>query len=299
MKHKKLFTVISVIILLNLLYFTGSTIYFFLQHPDYQYDFPFYSGILLGLLWITAVSLFIFSGFKKVRLFKLYACFAIYSLPFTLWWYFIRFFTNSDGLDIYRQNEEISIGLIVTIFLSLLVPSLCIAALWVLSKEQKAKLTAIQYGDHTEYQFTPAHAGLRIANRFIDVLVILYFFYFRLVQGRLLTSQPFSNDYLSLVAIELTLFIVYYLLLEGIFNTTAGKCITNTVIVNENGNRPGFVQILGRTFARLIPFEALSFLGSTARGWHDSLSGTYVVPAANGENTTDEITLDAELNAQQ
>ena len=78
------------------------------------------------------------------------------------------------------------------------------------------------------------------------------------------------------------------------FNTTPGKCATNTVIVNEAGNRPNFGQILGRTFARLIPFDALSFF--SARGWHDSLSGTYVVSAANNETATDEITLDAEQN---
>jgi len=297
MKHKKLFTVISVIILLELLYFTGSTVLFFLQHLDYHFDFPFYSGLLVSLLWVTAVSIFIFSGFKKTRLFRIYACFSVYSLPFTIW-YFISYFTNSEGLEFYRQQEGISLRLIVNFFLSILLPALCIAALWVLSKEQKPKLTAVQYGDQTEYQFSPAKAGLRFANRSIDALVILYFLYFRLIQGRLLTSQPFSSDYLSLMAIESSLFIVYYLLLEGIFNTTAGKCATNTVIVNENGGRPGFGQIAGRTFARLIPFDALSFLGSTARGWHDSLSGTYVVPAAGDENTADEIILDAELNAQ-
>jgi hypothetical protein len=32
-----------------------------------------------------------------------------------------------------------------------------------------------------------------------------------------------------------------------------------------------------RTLSRFIVFEALSYLGSVSRGWHDSLSGTYVV----------------------
>lgn len=295
MKQKKLFTVISLILLLDLLFYAGSVIYFFIQHMDYHYDLPFYFGMLLSLFWITAVSIFIFSGFKKTRLLKLYACFVIYSFPFTVW-YFTRYFTNPDDLDYYRQKEEISLRIIINIFLRLLTTALCFALLWILSKEQKAKLTAIHYGDHKEYQFSPANAGLRFANRFIDSLVILYFLYFQVIQGRLLTSQPFSSDYLSLIVIEFSLLIVYYLLLEGIFNTTAGKCATNTIIVNENGERPGFGQILGRTFARLIPFDAFSFLGSTPRGWHDSLSGTYVVPVAGDENTEDEFTFDAELN---
>lgn len=298
MQHKKLLTVISGIILLNLLYYTGSEILFFFEHTDYHFRFPSYLGMLLNLLWITAVSLFIFSGLKKTRLFKIYACFVIYSFPFTVW-YFIKYFTNSNDPDYYRQPEGISLRLILNIFMSLVITAGCFAALWILSKEQKAKLTAIHNGDHREYQFSPAKAGLRFANRFIDALVIIYFLYFRMIQGRLLTSQPFSDDYLSLIVIEFSLLIVYYLLLEGVFNTTAGKCATNTIIVNENGVRPGFGQILGRTFARLIPFDAFSFLGSTTRGWHDSLSGTYVVPAACDENTEDEITFDAALKEQQ
>ncbi len=32
-----------------------------------------------------------------------------------------------------------------------------------------------------------------------------------------------------------------------------------------------------RSFSRLIPFEAFSFLGTPCRGWHDSISKNYVV----------------------
>jgi uncharacterized RDD family membrane protein YckC len=53
--------------------------------------------------------------------------------------------------------------------------------------------------------------------------------------------------------------------------------ITGCKVVNEKGGRPSFGQILGRTFARLIPFEAFSFLGTTGRGLHDSVAKTFVV----------------------
>ena len=86
----------------------------------------------------------------------------------------------------------------------------------------------------------------------------------------------------------------FYLILEGIFKTTPGKCITATVIVNEEGDSPSFGQVIGRTFARMIPFDALSFLGSGARGWHDSMSGTYVVKAIDKAEATSEFKLDAE-----
>jgi uncharacterized RDD family membrane protein YckC len=69
-------------------------------------------------------------------------------------------------------------------------------------------------------------------------------------------------------------FIFYYVFFEGLFGRSIGKFITGTIVVDENGEKPGFATILGRTLCRIIPFDALSFLGS--RGWHDSLSNTYV-----------------------
>jgi uncharacterized RDD family membrane protein YckC len=70
-------------------------------------------------------------------------------------------------------------------------------------------------------------------------------------------------------------FLIYYIFFEGLFGRSVAKFITGTTVVNENGVKPDFGTILKRTFCRLIPFDALSFLGS--RGWHDSISDTYVV----------------------
>ena len=50
------------------------------------------------------------------------------------------------------------------------------------------------------------------------------------------------------------------------------------VVVDEYGNKPSNSQLIGRSFARIIPFEAFSCLGY--RGWHDTLSKTYVVSRA-------------------
>lgn len=70
----------------------------------------------------------------------------------------------------------------------------------------------------------------------------------------------------------------YYVLMEGTARTTLGKLITGTRVVNEDGGAASFAQILGRTFARFIPFEQFSFLGSrNDRGWHDTLSRTRVI----------------------
>jgi hypothetical protein len=46
-------------------------------------------------------------------------------------------------------------------------------------------------------------------------------------------------------------------------------------VVDEYGEKPSLSQILGRSFARAIPFEVFSCLGE--RGWHDTMSNTYLI----------------------
>lgn len=70
--------------------------------------------------------------------------------------------------------------------------------------------------------------------------------------------------------------IIYYTVMEGLFGRSIGKFITGTIVVDENGEKPSFGTIFKRSLCRLIPFDAFSFLGDS-RGWHDSISDTYVV----------------------
>lgn len=71
--------------------------------------------------------------------------------------------------------------------------------------------------------------------------------------------------------------IAYYLLFEGLFSRTPGKFLFGTIVVDEEGGRPGFKRVLGRTLLRFVPFEAFTFFGE--RGLHDRASGTRVVLA--------------------
>ena len=56
---------------------------------------------------------------------------------------------------------------------------------------------------------------------------------------------------------------------------TIGKFATKSVVINEYAQKPSNEQLIGRSFARLVPFEAFSCLAD--RGWHDTWSKTYVV----------------------
>lgn len=82
---------------------------------------------------------------------------------------------------------------------------------------------------------------------------------------------------LGVVGTYLSFAIIYYLFFESIFGRTMGKFLTGSIVVNEHGLKPDFATICKRTLCRLIPFDALSFLGKSEMFWHDSISKTYVV----------------------
>jgi uncharacterized RDD family membrane protein YckC len=69
----------------------------------------------------------------------------------------------------------------------------------------------------------------------------------------------------------------YYYLTELYFSRSIAKFLTQTYVIMKDGSKPNYKTILKRTLCRFIPFEAFSFLGGTAGGWHDSMSETYVV----------------------
>ncbi len=73
----------------------------------------------------------------------------------------------------------------------------------------------------------------------------------------------------------------YFILMEYYFGKTLAKFITGTSVISIDGNKPTMGQIVGRTFSRLVPFDALSFLGEN--GWHDSWSDTRVIHTKNYE----------------
>lgn len=78
----------------------------------------------------------------------------------------------------------------------------------------------------------------------------------------------------NLIGVVISL--IYYLVLEGLFARSIAKFITGTVVVDENGEKPDFATVFKRSLCRFIPFDAFTFLGGS-RGWHDSISNTYVV----------------------
>ena len=78
-----------------------------------------------------------------------------------------------------------------------------------------------------------------------------------------------------------TLYLIFFycmipLVFEVLWGRTIGKFMTGTKVIGFDGNKPSIKALLIRNFARVIPFDQLSFLIFKA-GWHDSLSNTIVV----------------------
>ena len=146
-----------------------------------------------------------------------------------------------------------------------------------------------------------ASDGDRFINCILDfffVFVTIFIFSFVVV----IAGNIFNLDVFSIwekIIIEDTYLVLFgfllfnYLALEWLFGRSFGKLITGTIVVNENGLKPGFKSILIRTLCRLIPFDGLSFLGKSGKIWHDSLSKTYVV---NRKELKEKIKLFSDLN---
>lgn len=79
----------------------------------------------------------------------------------------------------------------------------------------------------------------------------------------------------ALYFLALILFFFYYPVSEILFGATPAKFLTESRVVNSKAESPDSSTVFLRTLCRNIPFDALSFFAK--RGWHDSLSETYVV----------------------
>lgn len=130
-----------------------------------------------------------------------------------------------------------------------------------------------------------ASQGQRFGNYLID-LIIQYVFIFLLAIVLILIAEALGNSELSFwlenmstiesYVLGIVVLLIYYSLTEIFLSRSIAKFITKTIVVTESGEKPDAGTIVKRTFCRLIPFNHFSFLGG-GRGWHDSISNTYVV----------------------
>jgi uncharacterized RDD family membrane protein YckC len=130
-----------------------------------------------------------------------------------------------------------------------------------------------------------ASQGIRLANYIIDLIALVIInFFLSLISIILynLTSKSFffyfynNNSFLWEYLMGIIVATLYYFFFENFSNgRTLGKLITNTKVLSIDGSKPSMTQILYRSFCRIVPFNAVSFLGYN--GWHDSWTETRVI----------------------
>ncbi len=139
--------------------------------------------------------------------------------------------------------------------------------------------SSINENNETEQDIIIASKKLRFVNSIIDYFVFLLI---NIVIG-VLVVIVFGDEGLKYIesipdaVLGISLYLFYYIFFEAMTSRTIGKLVTGTKVVNKNGLKASFGQILGRSFSRLIPFEAFSFFGKDGRGLHDRLANTLVI----------------------
>ncbi|WP_343668262.1 RDD family protein [Chitinophaga sp.] len=135
----------------------------------------------------------------------------------------------------------------------------------------------------------PVDKGIRLANFLIDgVLSTIYIFVVAICVGMVLGLIIPNLSYWIVANQGLFKFLtyvftyaiwpLYYVLQEGLLKgRTIGKLITGSVAIRLDGQPLTWKNAFGRSYARLVPFEMFSALGTP---WHDSWTGTTVVSKA-------------------
>lgn len=131
--------------------------------------------------------------------------------------------------------------------------------------------------------YNPASMGKRFLNFLIDSIAFMFLSF--IIGAVISVGMRGEMGDLSARMFGLAMSFVLYVLFESVWQKTPGKFVTKTKVVTYEGEKPELSRIMGRTLARWMPFEALSFLTrSNPVGWHDKLSKTMVVPAEYSED---------------
>ena len=130
-------------------------------------------------------------------------------------------------------------------------------------------------------------ADKRFFNFVIDMVMLTVIFFMGLVIFMANTAstpseaKDFINRFLANSMLQYTvtssITLLYYNLFEIFTSRTIGKFCTNTIVVDENGDKANYEAIMIRSLIRIIPLYWISFIVLPKRGLHDSISKTYVV----------------------
>ena len=122
----------------------------------------------------------------------------------------------------------------------------------------------------------------RFAAVIIDAIVISVIIVVLDALGVIDIGEPSATDQV----LEAVISFGYYILLTAAFGATLGKMALGMRVVDESGQRAGFLRVLVRETIGKIVSAIVLFLGyiwilfdDKRQGWHDKIGGTFVVKA--------------------
>ncbi len=317
MRSKNSETTISIILALILVYYFNSYIFGtlfnyilipYLLHKQPQLNFHNLLFSTLNqipiVIGIIGLIVFVKSKYKKNNILRFYMAFIVVMTPIDLGWVFYlinRIVSNQFQSSITSEflpvahHANLTTNQIFIILAPRLIPLsstiintvVCWYGLFILSKNKALVLQDTEQDGKNFYLMRVLKPIQRFFNQTIDLILIIYLTLSvtNLVKAIYISKKGTAESLFEIDSLTsfLLVFFYYYLFMEGIFGFTAAKCITSSMVVTEAGEKPGFLQILGRTICRFIPMDALIFLDKKQRGWHDAISNTYVVEVVEAE----------------
>lgn len=145
-------------------------------------------------------------------------------------------------------------------------------------KDENGNLIEVPHKKMTSRFVETVTPGIRFGYYLIDLVLIYVLAFILGIVFALLGISDFIVDGPGGNIFGFLIVFSYYLLLEGLTGTTAGKMILGYTVIDRFAEKPSFGAITIRSLSRLVPFEAFSCFND--RGWHDKWSKTYVVKTA-------------------
>lgn len=232
----------------------------------------FYILLLLGAI------LFMKSKAKETRLLRFVFSIILFSK-------FVKFIIGVIFFAFYLKEASAS-NLIHTIF-SFLVNGfqiyLAFAILKFIGNQKELSSTIKEYGDKQSVVLVEASKWTRFFHHLMDNLVmVLVLSPFAVLLVRIPAIESVINSVAQSFGDRPTLIVLigifrmfYYFVFEATLGMTSAKMLSETRVVDEDGNKPTVGKITARTLLRIVPFEAFTFFMHS--GLHDRSSETYVV----------------------
>jgi hypothetical protein len=227
--------------------------------------FPFYFYALFTVFGATGLGLAVGSGYRKTGLLRSFWCIQLFTFALRCYQFYEVMSILKEHPSRIRLSDDYYVGMSITVLSGIA----AITGLWML-RNGRAPVPPPDNGS----LFIESTKTKRFINwlvdRFVILILVLDVVHIYPVWGDRNLSQ--QNLFWHFIIVS----VIYYTIVEGVFNTSAGKALTGTVVIKAEGGKPGFFRSLGRSLARLIPFNIFSFLGG-GTGWHDQVSRTWVV----------------------